>query len=44
VEDIIQRVLVSHGGNQTLMGKYLAIFSRALAYRLENQRNEIEKP
>ena len=43
VEDIIQSVLEAHGGNQTLTAKYLGISRRALAYRLESQRNEIEE-
>ena len=42
VEDIISKVLEAHSGNQTLTAKYLGISRRALAYRLENQRGDVE--
>ena len=42
VDDVIQKVLAAHGGNQTLTAKYLGMTRRALAYRLGNQRSDME--
>lgn len=39
VDEVIRKVLEAHGGNQTLTAKYLGMTRRALAYRLENQRD-----